>query len=480
MRSIRLLGLGVLLGAVAGCLDEPVAPAGAGLEPEFAVVAGPARHVVSYGGGGPSALERKVSELGGTVEWKHDGVGIAVVSGLDEASAGQVAKLPGVREVVPDATFALEQPMAPIEADVVDVVASPTNPAGATRYSWQWNMKAIGAEAAWAAGRLGSADVTVAILDTGIDYDAPDLIGRVDLSRSASFIPADDPWVAAFAPLIGQRHVVSDLHGHGTNVATQVSSNAAVHAGVTSQVTLIGVKVLSKEGSGSLSAVLAGVLYAADNGADVINMSLGGGFYKMGNGIYVGLINNVFNYAKQKGALVVVSAGNEEWDLDHDGPLYKTYCDAPHVVCVSATGPQVPDGTPDIFATYSNFGRSAITVAAPGGNYVTQTAGWPWGSGVGSWVWSYCSKTRLVYDEASNAWGYTACIAGNRVTGYIGTSQAAPHVAGLAALLVEEIGKGKPAQVKARLVKGAIDLGQPGTDPYFGKGRIDVPSTLGL
>jgi subtilisin family serine protease len=461
-------------------MEEPAAPVGAGMEPAFAVTPAPARHIVSFNGGGPSLLEQKVIELGGRVEWLHGAAGIAVVSGLDEAGASAVAGVAGVREVLPDAEFALEQPVAPMEADVVDVVASPTNPAGASRYSWQWNMKAIGAEAAWAAGRLGSADVTVAILDTGIDYDVPDLSGRVDLSRSASFIPADDPWVAAFAPLIGPRHVVSDLHGHGTNVATQVSSNAAVHAGVTSQVTLIGVKVLSKEGTGSLSAVLAGVLYAADQGADVINMSLGGGFYKMGNGIYVGLINNVFNYAKQKGALVVVSAGNEEWDLDHDGPLNKTYCDAPHVVCVSATGPQVPGGTADIFATYSNFGRSAITVAAPGGNYVTQLTGWPWGSGAGSWVWSYCSKTRLVYDEASDAWGYTACIAGNRVTGYIGTSQAAPHVAGLAALLVEEVGKGNPAQVRARLVQGALDLGQPGTDPYFGKGRIDVASTLGL
>jgi subtilisin family serine protease len=62
----------------------------------------------------------------------------------------------------------------------------------------------------------------------------------------------------------------------------------------------------------------------------------------------------------------------------------------------------------------------------------------------------------------------------------VGTSQAAPHVAGLAALLVAEMGKDKPAQIKARIQQSAVDAGQTGTDPYFGKGRIDVARALGL
>jgi subtilisin family serine protease len=66
------------------------------------------------------------------------------------------------------------------------------------------------------------------------------------------------------------------------------------------------------------------------------------------------------------------------------------------------------------------------------------------------------------------------------VNATIGTSQAAPHVAGLAALLVAEMGKDRPVQIKARIQQSALDLGQPGTDPYFGKGRIDVASALAL
>jgi hypothetical protein len=85
--------------------------------------------------------------------------------------------------------------------------------------------------------------------------------------------------------------------------------------------------------------VLAGVLYAADIDADVANMSLGGSFHKMGNGRFVGLINKTFSYAHQQGTVVVVAAGNESHDIDHDGPLFKTYCNAPNVVCVSALGP---------------------------------------------------------------------------------------------------------------------------------------------
>ena len=128
------------------------------------------------------------------------------------------------------------------------------------------------------------------------------------------------------------------------------------------------------------------------------------------------------------------------------------YCDAPNVVCVSATGPN------DEVVWYSNYGRSAIDVAAPGGTIWDR-------------VWAACSRTSLLVPYCQN---------NDEVLGLMGTSMAAPHVSGLAALLVEDVGHGKPSQVKARLIRGADDLGLQGTDPYFGKGRINVPRTLGL
>src|SRR6185312_3035407 len=115
------------------------------------------------------------------------------------------------------------------------------SPANATYYFVQWNMRAIHADRAWAAGKIGDAGVTVAIIDSGIDYDANDLNGLVDLSRSRSFVTSDNELRAQY---FAGRNDISDFNGHGTNVATQVSSNAVDFAGVTARTTLIGVKVL--------------------------------------------------------------------------------------------------------------------------------------------------------------------------------------------------------------------------------------------
>jgi subtilisin family serine protease len=425
----------------------------------------------------------RVAALGGTVESLHVGAGIAVVNGV---SIAQLAGLPGVNDVEADAEISLDDPSASAEADAGDIsVASVSNPAAAARFSWQWNMRNIRADAAWAAGHLGSSTVTAAILDTGIDYDSRDLNGLVDLSRSASFIPADDALTASLFPT---RNTISDYHGHGTNVASQIASKAGVFAGVTSKTTLIGVKVLSAHGSGALSAILNGILFATDMGANVANMSLGGGFAKAGNGRFVGLINKVFNFATSRGMLIVVAAGNAAADLDHDGNFHADFCDQPGVICVAAEGIQTWNGTPDVPSFFTNFGRSAISVAGPGGNAlldaagnIVTTPGWPWAPAgdIASWVWSFCSKTRLSFDTAGHP-HTTACLPGNRLLGFVGTSQATPHVAGLAALLVAETGRTQPAQIRAAIEQSADDLGQPGTDPFFGKGRIDVANALGL
>lgn len=479
--------LGVLAGALAlgACSDEATSPTGpSAAAPSLSQSAAAGASLVLFRGAAiPAGFAEQVESLGGTVAYAHAGAGFAMVEGLSEEGAAQIRGISGVADVAPDAGFSLGTPRAAAHADmgaeISDAIMSQANPTTAVLYGWQWNMRSIGAHKAWAAGKLGSPNVTVAILDTGIDYDAPDLRGLVDLSRSRSFITSDNAITSTYFPT---RDRISDYNGHGTNVATQVSSKAFALAGVTSKTTLIGVKVLGADGGGSLGSVLSGITWAADKGANVANMSLGGGFPKAGNGRYVALIQRTMNYAKQKGMLVVVAAGNDAADMDHDGNFLNTYCGTTHVVCVSAVGPSSATASVDESSIFTNFGRSAINVAGPGGNYRSDFAAsaWPWGSDIASWVWSYCSKTTLVLNANGGVVGFAGCQGGNRLTGQVGTSQAAPHVAGLAALLMADHGTGNVPQIKHMIEKSSADLGQSGTDPFYGRGRIDVARALGL
>ena len=171
---------------------------------------------------------------------------------------------------------------------------------------------------------------------------------------------------------------------------------------------------------------------------------------------------NYSNYAASKGTTIVVAAGNDASDLDHNRNVYSTYCDAPGVICVSATGPTASGGVNgpwtnvDAIAGYSNFGRSAIDLAAPGGT----------SPGV---VWAACSRTSLLIP---------VCQTGTFIVGLGGTSMASPHVAATAAMLVPTLGRNPPA-IHDELKDTADDLGQSGTDPFYGKGRLNVARAVG-
>ena len=450
--------------AVLACADPTTSPDSKSLSVAGPVrsvaVAGQAngRHLVTFNGAAPADFAGRVAALGGSVTRTISAIGIAAVEGLSDAAAVQLAASSGIARVDANGDVQLEPTLVePPEAAGTDViVSSAAQPNLATRFARQWHLRAIQADQAWAAGYLGSSAVKVFILDTGIDYRHLDLAGRVDLALSKSFIPSDDAVVAATFP---GAHPIADLHFHGTHVGATVSSNAIVTAGVTSRVTLVGVKVLSRTGSGPWDAILAGIAYAADNGADVINMSLGASFGKAGNGAFMASLNRATNYAFSKGTVVVVSAGNSAIDLDHDGNGYKVFCSSPNVVCVSATGPTAggtagPWVNVDALAGYSNYGRSSISVAAPGGNS-------------GGFVWAPCSGFSMQT-------GLTVCQTGTFIVGSTGTSMASPHVAGVAALLVEKLGANNPAQVRAALAKTSDDLGQAGVDPAYGRGRVNA------
>jgi len=478
-----------------GCQD-PAAPPGikpimSSGKPTASSVAGPAATrllVVFDGDQAPPDFTERVSALGGVVDMILDGVGIAVASGLTDPAARELRSAPGVMAVEPDlilgAEAADESTASDLaEADATDVsIESPASPTGALFYARQWNLRAIAADQAWAAGYLGSSDVTVALLDTGIDYDNPDLDGRVDLSRSVSLLSLSQSCLAGEPGLPSSdedalvktrfpgRHPITDLHSHGTAVAALIASNAHMLAGVTQRTMLFSVKVHDRSRSNCISVYLAGIIYAADHGADVIHLSIPLAFSKDSFPGLVSAVNRAANYAHRKGAVMVAAAGNDMADFDHDGTRFK-FCNAVHVICVAATGPTSAAGLDgpwenvDAVAPYTAFGRSTINVAGPGG---TGTAGQP------TTVWLVCSKTALVGGNPS------PCRAGKRIWSSTGTTFGAAATSGLAALLVSTMGKGHPDQIRAAIEKSADDLGEPGTDPYYGKGRINVARAVGV
>lgn len=419
----------------------------------------------------PADFGARVSGRGGSIEASLDSIGVAVVTGLTEAAAAELAAAADVRAVEPDPITSLrDEEAADSPADEAateaaapaDATASPTS---AQLYPRQWNLRAVFADQAWAAGFLGSRDVVVAILDTGIDYLHPDLVGLVDHARSTSFVPAEN--VSARYP---GRLPFSDLFWHGTAAASIVASNATLVAGVNRYVTLIAVKVADSTSTGSAGRLLAGIVYAADQGADVINVSRGHERDKSVNPGTVAAFERAVNYAFRKGALLVSVPFNDAADLDHNGDLVRLPCQAANAVCVSATGPTAAAGfngpweNVDAIAPYSAFGRSAISVAAPGGVMAPpgfRTISLP------------CTTTPTATTAGD-------CRAGRPVQRGVGTSWAAPHTAGLAALLVAQLGHGNPALIRARILQLADDLGEPGMDPLYGHGRINIARALGV
>jgi subtilisin family serine protease len=478
--------------ALSACADQPTAPTRAltpsSLSASVVAKASPAAGsylVLARGDNFSKDFTAKVAALGGKVRSMHNGSGLAVVTGLTPAAAQSLSAVSGVSEVDADDIVSLGATPSGAVADALHVMsATPQiDPTQALLFSWQWNMRDISAPAAWAAGKLGSKRVTAAILDTGADYDGIDLDGLVDLKRSISLTAFDDTLLAKFP----DRLPFTDFNEHGTNVASQVSSNAIVFAGVTAKTTLMIVKVLGQDGSGLTSDVLNGVLYAADNGADVANLSLGGAFARTGNRRFINIIKRVMDYARRKGMLVVVAAGNAGTDLDHNGDEFDAYCDLQHVMCVSAVGPLTPTGNPDHFASYSNFGR-AVDVAAPGGDQGKVLANWPWtnffapgvfGPDNTSWVWHVCSKTAIFVDPDTQQTSMP-CTDGGSIDAFVGTSQATPHVTGLAASMIAQYGKNMPTLIRLLIEASADDLGPRGKDPRYGWGRINAARALGV
>lgn len=302
-----------------------------------------------------------------------------------------------------------------------EYLPSPVIPNDPRYASYQWNLPQIRAPYAWAIS-TGSADVIIAVVDTGVDLDHPDLAAKV--VTGYDFVNADnDP---------------NDDEGHGTHVAgiaAARTNNSQGVAGVSWGAKIMPVKVLDSEGSGSYSRVADGITWAADRGARIINLSLGG---KSSSST----LQNAVDYAYNRGALVVASAGNH---YQEGNPVIYPAA-YPHVLAVAATGDQ------DEHARYSETGYY-VDVAAPGGNPSSS-----WDTNPDHWIMS------------TYLYGGYAQVSG--------TSQAAPHVSGLAALVWSVTPSLSNDQVERIIEETAVDLGDAGRDDVFGHGRIDAYRAL--
>ncbi|HJU67767.1 MAG TPA: S8 family serine peptidase [Gemmatimonadaceae bacterium] len=512
----RFLLLPVSLLAVAACSDS--LPVQTSDTPALSVSSAATSRYAVLLRGSSAQFTAKITSLGGTLDFLHDRAGVAIVSGMTDAAAAALESSGRAELVIEDFEHqavprAVNRQFEMLSTEHSIDAASQANPATAAWFPRQWHMRAIGANVAWAKGRTGSPNVDVAILDSGIDPTYIDLLTLVDVSRAAAFVdtkgkdplnPTDDQLIEKFFPGVP---LWRDLNGHGTHVASTVSSRSIGNAGVTSRVTLIPVKVLGASGSGSFTGILQGILYAADKGADVINASVGAIFYRRGEGDFTRLLDRVTKYARDAGVTTVVAAGNEAAPLHPStNALYSAFCSTKNVICVSATGPHTalgadgkanvngPNFLPsvDLFAVYSNYGQQHVDVAAPGGNYAVNEKG-ELVSAVA--VWAACSKTSLDLIEPTVPEGSppetkpdppyyqkSVCAQLPQFTftlGSLGTSMASPHVAGLAALLVETYGR-DPNAIREVILQTADDLGKSGTDDAYGRGRINIPRALGL
>ncbi len=442
-----VLGLGLLL---AGCtLFQPatrVVPMSEGPQQETILI---------FRGRIPGNLLVEIEATGGEVLAVIEPLNMALVRGSGRAYLEAIDGLPGLSETAPNIAAHWLPPTNVVELEPESIGDDEPY------FGLQWALQAIDAPGAWDAGVTG-AGVRVAVLDTGVNYEHPDLFGQVNLDLSISFV-------------IGELDVM-DHHSHGSHVSGIIAAadNGYGVIGVAPGAEIVGIKVLGADGSGSFFAMMQGLVHAAENDCDVANMSLGAyfshdGYYKYEDNegvwheVFVGaaeinaLLNamrSAINYATAEGVLVVASAGNGSLNGQGDSGWMHTPSDLGDAVCVSATGPvgwwYDPATDLDLLASYSDYGPQ-IDFAAPGGDWQLYPGDF----------WAY----DMVLGPALGLDYYF----------FAGTSQAAPHVVGVAALIIEAGGGDmKPAHVLRELRACADDLGKPGQDVEYGYGRVNA------
>jgi len=302
------------------------------------------------------------------------------------------------------------------EASPIQASQAPNDP----MYSQQWNLHSINVESSWQDTKGKGA--TVAVIDTGIS-EVPDL-------KETSFAKGYD--------FVNDREDARDDNGHGTHVAgtiAQSTNNGFGVAGIAYEATLMPLKVLSASGGGTVADIAEAIRFAADHGANVINMSLGGGGESSA-------MAEAIDYAHKKGVLIIAAAGNSGQNSASYPARY------PHVLGVAALDSSGQK------ADYSNFG-AGVDVSAPGGSTSEENAA----GGI----------LQNTIDPSTGESTFAA---------FQGTSMAAPHVAGVAAL-VSASGVKDPDEVAAALTQSARKV-QDDELNHYGAGKLDAAAAVKL
>ena len=287
-------------------------------------------------------------------------------------------------------------------------------------YSKQWNLRSINVESAW--DETHGKDITVAVIDTGVSR-VPDL--------------STTPFVKGY-DFVNDQVEADDDSGHGTHVAgtiAQSTNNNYGVAGIAYEASLMPLKVLGATGGGTVADIAEAIKFAADNQADVINMSLGGGGESQ-------LLQEAINYAYSKGVVVIAAAGN----ANQNAASYPARF--PHVVGVAALD------AAGVKAPYSNFG-AGVDISAPGGS----TTGEDLSGGI---------LQNTIDPETGTA----------TFASFVGTSMAAPHVAGVAAL-VKAAGVKEPDEIVSVLKQSSRQIKDDALN-HFGAGQLDAAAAVKL
>ena len=312
-------------------------------------------------------------------------------------------------------------------------------------FSSQWGMDTVAVESVSATTQ--GAGVVVAVIDSGVDASNPDLVGRVIdgvdyrdgfsylsssnlIDNCVSYTDADYSGTGRTKPVHADLGKY-DPNGHGTHVAGIITSNGIGIKSVAPQATVMPVRVLSSSGSGDISDVACGILYAANNGAQVINMSLGTDEDSPA-------LRAAVAYAISMDVVVVAATGNEGTTGISSYPA-----DLPGVIGVGA----ISSSAENPIAYFSNKG-SFVDVVAPGID-----------------IWSTCSSSSSICSTTDGDSNYESLS---------GTSMATPFVAGLAALILSMDTSLKNSDVADIITSSAVDKGQVGVDQVYGYGVINA------
>jgi thermitase len=273
----------------------------------------------------------------------------------------------------------------------------------------------LSAERAWAITR-GSRKIVVAVIDTGIDYNHPDLKSNIWVNeKEIAGNNIDDDGNGYIDDLYGWNAQLDngnpmDGNAHGTHCAGTIGAehnNGLGIAGVMGEVRLMAVKFLSDEGSGSLVDAVEAIDYATKMNVDVMSNSWGGGGYSQA------LFDSI-SAAKDKGIVFVAAAGNDTNNND-SRPSYPASYQIDNVISVASHTAQ------DVLSSFSNFGRRSVHVAAPGSNILSTTPG-------------------------------------NQFKVFSGTSMATPHVSGLVGLLIADNGRLPVVDLRNRLMETSVPV----------------------